>query len=212
MRPLNSMTPAASGSRRRARAMAGAAATLALGLAACATAQGILALRQVDFGIDRVATVRLAGVSLDHVRSASDVSLLDYGRITAAVLRHQIPLEFDVHVIGANPQSNNTTARLVRMQWTLDLNGRETVSGTLDTVYTFPPGSTTDVRVPVRLDLAQFFQSSAADALDLALGLAGLSARQTEVVLRAVPIIDTPLGPIRYPNAITIVRRTVGAQ
>jgi hypothetical protein len=212
MRPLNSMTPAASTGRRRARARAGAAATLALGLAACATAQGILALRQVDFGIDRVATVRLAGVSLDHVRSASDVSLLDYGRITAAVLRHQIPLEFDVHVMGANPQANNTTARLVRMQWTLDLNGRETVSGTLDTAYTFPPGSTTDIRVPVRLDLAQFFQSSAADALDLALGLAGLSSRQTEVVLRAVPIIDTPLGPIRYPSAITIVRRTVGAQ
>jgi hypothetical protein len=210
MRRFNSMMPAASARWRRAPARAGAAAMLALGLAACATAQGILALRQVDFGIDRVATVRLAGVSLDHVRSASDVSLLDYGRITAAVLRHQIPLEFDVHVMGANPQSNNTTAQLVRMQWTLDLNGRETVSGTLDTAYTFPPGSTTDVRVPVRLDLAQFFQSSAADALDLALGLAGLSSRQTEVVLRAVPIIDTPLGPIRYPNAITIVRRTVG--
>jgi hypothetical protein len=211
MRRFHSMTPAASARRRPAPAMAGAVAMLALGLAACATAQGILALRQVDFGIDRVATVRLAGVSLDHVRSASDVSLLDYGRITAAVLHHQIPLEFDVHVMGANPPENNTTARLVRMQWTLDLNGRETVSGVLDTAYTFPPGSTTDVRVPVRLDLAQFFQSSAADALDLALGLAGLSSRPTEVVLRAVPIIDTPLGPIRYPNAITIVRRTVGA-
>ncbi len=209
MRPFNSMTsmtPAARAHRQRSVA----AAVLVLGLAGCATARGILALRQVNFGIDRVASVRLAGVSLDHVRSSSDLSVLDYGRIGAAALRGQIPLEFDVHVMGANPQENNTTARLVRMQWTLDLNGRETVSGTLDTAYTFPPGSTTDVRVPVRLDLAQFFKSSAADALDLALGLAGLSARQTEVALRAVPIIDTPLGPIRYPTAITIVRRSVG--
>ena len=205
MRQRRGLTPTAA---RRLRVMT--TAILAAGFAACATTRGILALRQVDFGIDRVASLRLAGVSLDRIRSASDVSIIDYGRITAAVLRHQIPLEFDLHVLGANPADNNTTARLVRMQWTLFLNQRETVSGQLDTAYTFPPGATTDIRVPVRLDLAQFVQGSAADALDLALGLAGLSSRQTEISVRAVPVIDTPLGPIRYPNAITIIRRTVG--
>ena len=39
---------------------------------------------------------------------------------------------------------------------------------------------------------------------------AGLGSRRTEVALRAVPTIDTPLGPIQYPGAITIVRRAVG--
>jgi hypothetical protein len=90
------------------------------------------------------------------------------------------------------------------------LNGRETISGTLDTAYTFVPGGTTDLRVPISLDLWQFFQSSASDALDLALGLAGLGSRPTEVSVRAVPTIDTPLGAIQYPTPITIVRRTVG--
>ena len=196
-------------SRRRGRRIV-AAATVALGLAACATVRGILALRQVDFEVDRVATVRLAGVPLDRIRSTSDVSVLDAGRIAAAVMRRQVPLSFDLHVLGRNPAENGTTARLVRMQWILDLNGRETVSGTLDTVYTFAPGGVTDVRVPVALDLWQFFQGSGADALDLALGLAGIGSRRTEIALRAVPTIDTPLGPIQYPSAITIVRRTVG--
>jgi hypothetical protein len=172
--------------------------------------RGILALRQVDFEVDRVATVRLAGVPLDRIRGTSDVSVLDAGRIAAAVMRRQVPLSFDLHVLGRNPAENRTTARLVRMQWILDLNGRETVSGTLDTAYTFAPGGVTDVRVPVTLDLWQFFQGSGADALDLALGLAGIGSRRTEVALRAVPTIDTPLGPIQYPSAITIVRRTVG--
>jgi len=196
-------------SRRRGRRIV-AAATVALGLAACATVRGILALRQVDFEVDRVATVRLAGVPLDRIRGTSDVSVLDAGRIAAAVMRRQVPLSFDLHVLGRNPAENRTTARLVRMQWILDLNGRETVSGTLDTAYTFAPGGVTDVRVPVTLDLWQFFQGSGADALDLALGLAGIGSRRTEVALRAVPTIDTPLGPIQYPSAITIVRRTVG--
>jgi hypothetical protein len=187
-----------------------AAATLSLALAACATVRGLMALRQVDFEVDRVAALRLAGVALDRIRSVDDVSVVDAGRIAAAVLRGPVPLSFDVHVLGRNPAENRTTARLVRMQWILDLNGRETVSGTLDSVYTFAPGGVTDVRVPVQLDLARFFRTSASDALDLALGLAGIGSRRTEVALRAVPTIDTPLGPIQYPNAITIVRRTVG--
>lgn len=177
---------------------------------ACATARQFAALRQVTFSIAGVRGVRLAGVSLDNVRRPSDISAFDAARIGAAVLRRQVPLEFDIHVDGTNPADNPTTARLLRLAWTLDLNGRETVSGTLDTAYMFPPGVTADVRVPIRLDMAQFFQNSATDAIDLALGLAGLGTRQTEVVLRAVPTIDTPLGPIAYPNPITIVRRTVG--
>ncbi len=187
----------------------GAAALLLL-LAGCATVRGLMALRQVDFEVDRVASLRLAGVALDRVRSPSDVGVLDAARLAAAVARHQVPLVFDLHIIGRNPAENSTTARLVRMTWTLALNGRETVSGTLDTAYTFAPGVATDIRVPISFDLWQFFQSSASDALDLALGLAGLGSRPTEVSVRAVPIIDTPLGAIQYPTPITIVRRTVG--
>lgn len=187
-----------------------AATVIAVSLAACASARGIFALRQVDFSIERVASVRLAGVPLDRIRSAADVGALDAGRIAAAVMRGQIVLEFDLHVLGRNPAENRTTARLTRLQWILDLNGREAVSGILDTSYTFAPGAETDVRVPVRLDLAQFSQRSAADVLGLALGLAGIGSRRTEVALRAVPTIETPLGPIQYPGAITIVRRTVG--
>ena len=179
-------------------------------LAGCATMRSITALRQVHFDIDRLQGIRLAGVNLDNVRRASDLSPLEYGRITAAALRGQVPLSFDIHILGENPAENNTTARLVRFDWTLDLNGRETVSGTLDTAYTFPPGGTTDVRLPISLDLAQFFRQSGQDMLDLALGLAGLGTKETQVVIRAVPTIDPPLGGIRYPNAITIVKKTVG--
>lgn len=179
-------------------------------VSSCATMRQFTALKQVAFAIDGVRGVRLAGVSLDNVRRPNDISAFDAARIAAAVLGRRVPLEFDIHVAGNNPADNPTTARLVRLQWTLDLNGRETVSGTLDTAYTFAPGVETDVRVPIRLDLAQFFQNSAQDAIDLALGLAGLGTRQTEVVIRAVPTIDTPLGPISYPGPITIVRRTVG--
>ena len=185
-------------------------ATLALTLSGCATVRQVSALWQVDFAIDRVAGVRLAGVNLDRVRGYNDLGHLDAGRLAAAVARGQVPLEFALHLAALNPPANRVTARMLRMRWTLDLNGRETVSGLIDTTYTFPPGEPQDVAIPVRLDLWRFFDTSARDALDLALGLLGLGGRPTEIVVRAVPVIDTPLGAIRYPSAITIVRRTVG--
>lgn len=185
------------------------AATL-LALTACATVRQITALRQVDFAIDRVQGVRLAGVALDRARTFNDLDLRDGARLAAAVSRRAVPLEFVLHLAALNPADNRVTARMVRLTWTLSLNGRETVSGVIDTVYTFPPGVPQDVAVPVQLDLYRFFQSSGRDAFELALGLSGVASRPTEVTVAATPVIETPLGGIRYPTALTIVRRTVG--
>ncbi len=185
-------------------------AGIALLLAGCATARQLAALRQVHFAIERASSVDLAGVRLDHIRSTQDVTTLDAARIGAAVLRRQVPLVFTLHVSGENPAENVVTARLLRFSWTLLLNGRETISGAVDTVYTFVPGQPTMMLIPIQLDLYQFFRANARDALELALGLLGRASRETEIALTAVPVIETPLGAINYPSAITVVRRTVG--
>lgn len=184
--------------------------TLALA-AACATTRQFLALRRVNFDIDNVARVLVAGVPVERVRSYNDLNAMDIARLAAAATRGEIPLEFDLLVGGENPAENGTTARLLRMTWTLLLNGTETISGAIDTAYTFTPGSRTVMRVPIRLDLVRFFRSSGRDAFELACGLANLGGcRPTEVQVRAVPTVDTPLGPIQYEEPITILRRTTG--
>ncbi len=190
-----------------------AAIALAAGLAlsaGCATARSYLALRQVHFDVDRAVNIRLAGLSLDQVRSVADIGALDGARLAAAFARGVVPLEFDLLVLGENPETNRATARLVRMEWTLLLNGTETITGVIDTAYTFRPGQTTVMRVPVSFDLVRFFRTSGRDAIELALGLSGQASRPTEITLRALPTIDTPLGSIQYPGPITVVRRTVG--
>ena len=128
-----------------------------------------------------------------------------------ATLGEHVPLSFTVRVRGVNPADNPVTARMLRFTWTAFLNGREVVSGAIDSAYTFPPGVPTIVAVPVSLDLYQFFDRNGRAAIDLAIGLLGGAARPTEVRLTATPVIDTPLGAIAYPHAITIVKHTVGA-
>ena len=100
--------------------------------------------------------------------------------------------------MGANLRLNNTT--LFAKQ----------VHNSFEQPEPFVPGQPTDMAIPIRLDLYQFFRSNARDAFELAKGLSGTSSRPTEIALRAVPTIDTPLGAITYPGSITVVRRTVG--
>ncbi len=192
-----------------ARPVVPAVATL-LALAGCATLQQLAALRDVDFSVDRVSGVRLAGIDLAGVRSYSDLGVADAGRLALAVSQRELPMDFRVHLTALNPEDNSVDARLVRMDWTLFLQGRETLSGVFADETLLPRGQPTDVPISVSLDLIDFFQGSARDLFDLAMDIAGQGGEPTEVTLRAVPTVDTALGPIRYPQPITIVSREVG--
>jgi hypothetical protein len=176
----------------------------------CATLQQVAALRNVDFEVDRLSDVRLAGVNLSGIRSYGDLSLNDVGRLTLAVQQRNLPMAFRLHLSATNPADNSVDARLVRMDWTLLLQQRETLSGTFAQETLLPRGQATDVPIQISLNLIEFFQGSARDLVDLALSLSGQGGAPTEVALRASPTVDTAIGPIRYPQPITIVSRQVG--
>lgn len=179
-------------------------------LQGCHTLREIAALRLVNFEIDRVSNARLAGVSIERVRSFDDLSASDVLRIGMAVADRRLPFQFQLHVAALNPADNPVSARLVRMDWTLFLDDRETISGILDETYVLPPGEVRDVPIRIELDLIDFFERNMRDLVDLTLAVAGVGERPMNVALRATPAIDTPVGPIDYPRPITIVRRDVG--
>jgi hypothetical protein len=185
---------------------------LAAALSGCATLQQFAALRSVDFSVDRVSSVRLAGVDVSSVASYRDLSISEVGRLTLAVTQGELPMDFQLHVRAVNPVENSADARLVRMDWTLLLQDRETISGVFADETLLRRGQPTDVPITMSLDLIDFFEGSAQDLVELALSLSGQGGSPREVTLRATPIVDTALGPIRYPQPITIVSREIGGQ
>jgi len=195
--------PFASGRRSR---MFPALFALILGLLlvpGCATLQSLTALSQVRFDLDGVSQLRLAGVELDRVRSYDDLSLVDAGRIGAAVLSRRLPMEATLQV-GANNPEANPEARLLALDWTLFLRDRETVSGNVEQEFRLAPGARTEVPVRVSLDLLEFFEGSTRDLVDLALALVGAGEESVEVRLDALPTVQTPLGPIQYPRPLSL--------
>jgi len=179
-------------------------------LSSCATLQQVAALRSVEFQLDRVADVRVAGVDLSQIRTYSDLSFTDAARIGAAAARGELPLSFVLHVGAENPANNTVSARLLKMQWTLLLEQRETVAGMLEREIELPPGQPKDIPIAISLDLLDFFERSGPDLVELALNLAGAGGAPKNVALRAIPTVNTMFGPMTYPEPITIASGTVG--
>lgn len=181
-------------------------------LAGCATLQQIAALRHVAFRLAGARDATLAGVPLARIASHRDLTVVDAARLTAASASGRLPLTFTLEVGAENPADNATTATMVGLAWTLLLDDRETIRGTLDTAIALPSGVETRIPLRMELDLLEFFEGSSESLLNLASGLVGARADPTRITLRAVPTIDTPLGPMQYPSPITIVSRSVGGR
>lgn len=186
------------------------AAALLLALPGCATLQSFMSLNRVDFELDRVSGVRLAGVSLDEVAGYQSLSLVDVMRIGTALSGGTLPLDLNLHLVADNP-ADNPEARLVGMDWTLFLHDRETVGGRLEREVRLPPDSRTDVAFLIELDLLEFFDGPAQDLVELAATITGLGGEPTAVRVEILPTIESPLGPIRYPQPIVLGASSVGA-
>lgn len=195
-----------------ARPLLALAGLAALGLGGCATLQQFAALRHVDFALDRASNVRIAGVAVERFRSWNDLTAADAARLTLAAATGEVPLEMDLYVAATNPAENDVTAQLMELDWTLLLENRETISGRLDRAFALPPGQRVDIPVGIRLDLVEFFGDNARDLFELALAISGEGGAPKNVALRASPTVDTPIGPIRYPQPITILSRDVGTR
>lgn len=192
----------------RRRTFAWTLAAFCLLLAGCATLRQVTALRDVEFSLEGASGGTLAGIPIESTRSYEDLGPLDVVRLGEALARGEVPLETTLLVRASNP-ADNVRARLVGLDWTLFLDDRETVSGGVDREYVLEPGEPVTVPVAVKLDLLDFFDRQLRPLVDLALVAAG-AGEPHRVRLEATPSIRTRLGPIRYPEPISIEYRVGG--
>lgn len=178
-------------------------------LTGCAGMRQLAALNQVEFRFDRIAEPRIAGIRLADIHSPEDVSPIDMARLAIAIATKDVPLDLTVHVIGRNPETNKVTAKLIGLDWSYIVDGRETVAGSLAGGYEFPPGQPTDMPLQVGFNLVDFFGGNAGDLLEIALVLSGQRVSTHNVTMQLRPVIDTSIGPMRYPTPIELNLATV---
>lgn len=170
----------------------------------CTTLQQLANLQNVEFQLDRVSNAYIAGVDLDNLRDGGSLGALDLARLGTAAALGEVPLDFVLHVGAENPDGNPVAAQLVSLDWTLFLDGTETVSGIYNDDRQIPPGGSLDLPISMELELTQFFGSNIQSLATLAANVAGVSSQRQTIRLDARPSINTQFGPIRYPGVISI--------
>jgi hypothetical protein len=187
-------------------------AAVMFALPGCMALQQIAALRLVRFDLDRVAGVHLVGIPMERFQTMDQLSPVDLARIAQAIGQRRAPAQFVVHVQAQNPADNPVAARMVRLDWTLMLEGQDTISGVYNDDRVIQPGATTTIPLSMELDLVQFFGTNLQDIVQLGLALAGQGNESREVALRIRPTINTAMGPITYPGEFTVIRQQVGGR
>lgn len=167
-------------------------------------AQKIATLSKCDFRLQSVNQVMLAGVNVQNIHKFSDLSLMDAGRLTAAVASGQFPLDFILNVEVKNP--NAADAGMTRMDWILLIDDIEMTRGALDKSYTIAGNNGISV-IPMQMhvDLKKALSGKSADAIiNFGLNLAGAGNKPTRVSLKVQPTISVASWPITYPGYITV--------
>jgi len=173
---------------------------------ACASTRSVSTLSQVQFTLDHISSVKVAGIDLMHIDSPEQLNMYQIARASLALSREDLPLELTLHLRSENPLANKIAATLTRLDWTLILDGRETISGTLHDPVRLPAGDATDIPLRLSLNMFAFFnEKNAMDMLDMALAFAAEDGRVPQgLALKVRPSIDTIFGPITYGKAILI--------
>ncbi len=196
----------------------GAVAALAIGagvfsasLNSCATLNALSGLSRIQFKLNNVQSVQLAGINIANKHSISDFSVMDGINLAAAFASGHFPLTFTLNVDARNPNSPGASSfvnslQVTQFPWKLLLNGQQTISGGIGAPVGVPSGgATTVIPLQVSLDLKQFFGNQGyAQLVQLALALSGQGGA-SQVQLLAQPTMSAMGFSLQYPGQITIV-------
>ncbi len=177
---------------------------LLLLLASCATLKQAMAIPEVKFSFDRISEARIAGVDMMAVQSLSDLNFMQLANISMAISRNQVPMDLTVFIKTENPVVNQFAQALVALDWTLVLDGRDTIKGTLNERVPLPSGQIQNIPLQLSFNMTNFFTGdNATDMLDLAMAFAGNAGQVPKgVALKITPTIETPFGPVKYKEML----------
>lgn len=188
--------------------------TIVLALIAiqCSVYQTMVNLSRLQFKLGDVNNFSVMNIPISNKTTLNDFTTMDVVKITASLTQGKFPVSFVLNVDAKNPNDGSggyqrTDATLKDLAWTLELDGKKTISGRLDNSVTVPgTGEVTAIPLRIEIDLKEFFEDKGYESLiNLALALGGAQGSSSKVALYAKPTVTTVLGDISYPGELKIV-------
>ncbi len=178
----------------------------------------IVNIQRLQFKLDRVTGMSVAGVGFSNIASLSNLGLVDAANLLANFSQGKLPVNFTLNVLAKNPNdgtggTKNTSAVIKNLAWRLFLDDKETINGNIGGITVPGVGQATNIPIGMSLDLIQFFKNTGYESLmNLALALGGKNGSAARVTLKATPTVSTALGDITYPGEISIIDKEFRGQ
>jgi LEA14-like dessication related protein len=146
----------------------------------------------------------VAGINVSNIKSFSDFSFLQAGKITTAYLGGNIPLDFTLNIEAKNP--NTTVARMAQFDWIVNIDDIQIATGTNHSEYVIP-GNDGKTLIPLKIsvNLLDVINKDSKDALvNFGLNLADASDKPSRVSLQIKPTVYVGSMPVTYPGFIDL--------
>jgi len=169
----------------------------------CKQLQEMAAFSKCEFRLNTIENIHLAGVDVQKVQSINDLSILDAGKLMAAVTQNNFPLKFNLNVDVKNP--NTTKASLNRLDWILLIDEIEMLNGTSQKKIEVAPNSIANYPMSFDMNLRDILTQKTGNSLiNFALNLADMGNKPTRLTLKAKPYVNIGQFQVPYPNYINI--------
>jgi hypothetical protein len=182
----------------------------------CSFLKDLNSMRDVEFRIGSISSVKLGGVSVLNKKKVTDFSVGETISLASRVAEKSLPLSLTIHLEARNPNeatdnvlSNNSIATLQSLEWRLLIDEVPTIDGIVQGPIAIPAGGTSiSIPISTELELFSFFEGRGyAGMAKLAFALANPGESTVSVKLDAKPTIQTFLGTMSYPGRITIIEK-----
>lgn len=169
-------------------------------------------LKNLKFKLQNINNFHLNGIDISNKKSVSDFSLTDGAKLLQLFNSKKLPCDFVLNVMVMNPNESDggkkqITSTITKLDWRLYIDDKLTISGDINKAINIPgSGQSTIIPLNMKLDLIEFFGNKGySDILNLALALGGVNNSTSRIKLDILPTLNTPLGPLTYPQRITVI-------
>ncbi|MBD3408987.1 MAG: hypothetical protein GF419_02175 [Ignavibacteriales bacterium] len=182
-----------------------------LSVQGCDLYETIVNLTRLQFSLDDVDNLNVAGVTLDDKNDISDVTTSEVFTLTSALLSGALTTSMTLNVEALNPNDGSggyqrTKALIKAFPYNLQLQEKRVVSGDIEEPISVPGTGEVEIfKLGVEFDLLEIFSFVGyEDALNMTLQLNASDNDATTLALQALPVVGTEYGDIEYPDTLTI--------
>jgi LEA14-like dessication related protein len=123
----------------------------------CDVLSGALSFVNCKYEFAGLSNPSVAGINISDMSNINNLNATSLLKLTAGIISGSLPLSFTVNINATNP--NTTAAHIAGLDWGIDLNSSNILSGTLNHSVSIPGnGGQTVIPLSIQTDLLQLFK------------------------------------------------------